>query len=189
MEMSSSATTDVSPENVNIETEEEGPKTGFWGFLRTTGNKILGVMDYIGESVVEALGLDDSKFQYVIDGMDKEEWDKAVVIDRERRLEDAIMDAAEELQNQDKQLQAEGDVEGGEDMDQKKIKEYMDLVRDRVTVEFWNKEIAENPELEREFRQVVPDEIAPIVRPDDNLKCTQNVVNTETEMRMPSDQA
>lgn len=158
--------------------EEEVPepkKTGFWGFVHVTGTKILGGMDYIGETIVGVLGLDDSKFQYVMDGMDKEDWEKAVEIDRERRLEDAIMDAAEELQEQDRQLRAEGggegggDVEGGggEDVEQKKIKDYMNLVRDQVTTDFWEKEIEQNPELEREVRQVVPEEITPIVRPEE----------------------
>jgi hypothetical protein len=163
-------------ENSSAEEVPEQPKTGFWGFIHVTGTKILGVMDYVGETVVGILGLDDSKFQYVMDGMDQEDWEKAVAIDRERRLEDAIMDAAEELQAQDTQLQAEdgGDVEGGGEMEQKKIKEYMNLVKDQVTADFWVKEIQENPEVEREIRQVVPDEITPIVRTEEVFVSVEN---------------
>lgn len=157
---------------------DEAPKTGFWGFM----SKVVGVMDYVGETVVGILGLDDSKFQYVMDGMDKEDWQKAVDIDRERRLEDAIMDAAEELKAQDTQLQSEdgGDMEGGGEVEERKIKEYMNLVRDQVTADFWEKEIQENPELEREIRQVVPDDIEPIVRAED-VK-----VQMEAETTIPS---
>mmetsp|Transcript_15636 Transcript_15636/g.26063 ORF Transcript_15636/g.26063 Transcript_15636/m.26063 type:complete len:212 (-) Transcript_15636:992-1627(-) len=163
--MSATETTPPPETPLNVdETQatEERPKTGVWGFMY----KVLGVMDYVGETVVGIFGLDDSKFQYVMDGMDKEDWQKAVAIDRERRLEDAIMDAAEELQEQDAQLRQQegGDVEGGSDMEEKKIKDYMNLVRDQVTADFWEKEIRENPLLEREVRQVVPDEIAPIAR-------------------------
>ena len=180
MEMPTSTTQNATPQSEEGNAEEP-PKTGVWGFFHRAGARILGVMDYIGESVVEALGLDDSKFQYVIDGMDKEDWEKAVTVDRERRLEDAIMEAAEELQAQDNQLQSEGgDVEGGEDMERKKIKEYMDLVRDRVTTEFWEKEIAENPEVEREIRQVVPDEVSPMDRPEENVVSVENVQLTDT---------
>jgi hypothetical protein len=145
-----------------------------------TGVKILGVMDYIGETVVGILGLDDSKFQYVMDGMDREDWEKAVAIDRERRLEDAILDAAEELQAQDSQLKTEegGDMEGGGDSEEKKIKDYMNMVRDQVTADFWEKEIRENPSVEREIRQVIPDDISPIVRAEETVICSEEVVVT-----------
>ena len=174
---------EISSAPAQEEAVPEPPKTGFWGFMHVTGTKIINVMDYVGETVVGVLGLDDSKFQYVMDGMDKEDWERAVAIDRERRLEDAILDAAEELQAQDSQLQAEGsgegDVEGGGggggDVEQKKIKDYMNLVRDQATAEFWEKEIAEHPEVEREIRQVVPDDITPIVR----LEGTHEVVRSE----------
>jgi hypothetical protein len=160
---------------------EESPETsqtGFWGFMHVTGTKILGVMDYVGETVVGILGLDDSKFQYVMDGMDTDDWEKAVAIDRERRLEDAIMDAAEELRAQDTQLQSEagGDVEGGgSEAEEKKIKEYMNMVRDQVTADFWEKEIRETPQVEREIRQVVPDEVTPIVRTTDAVMSVEEV--------------
>lgn len=158
-----------SPPEVGTSQETSGEevvrsKTGIWGFMQVTGVKILGVMDYVGETVVGVLGLDDSKFQYVMDGMDREDWEKAVLIDRERRLEDAIFDAAEELQKSTVQMREEGgDVEGGA-ADDMTIKEFMNIVREQVTAEFWEKEIQESPEVEREIRQVVPDKVRPMER-------------------------
>lgn len=41
--------------------------------------------------VVSVIGLDDSHFQYVIDGMSEEDWAKAKAIDEQRRLEDIML--------------------------------------------------------------------------------------------------
>ena len=45
-----------------------------WNCAKWTGLKIFNTMDAIGEVVCHVLGLDDSRYQYVIDGMDENDW-------------------------------------------------------------------------------------------------------------------
>ena len=48
-----------------------------WTCARWTGLKVFYTMDYIGEIVCHVLGLDESRYQYVIDGMDENDWRQA----------------------------------------------------------------------------------------------------------------
>ena len=48
-----------------------------WVCARWTGLKVFYTMDYIGEIVCHVLGLDESRYQYVIDGMDENDWRQA----------------------------------------------------------------------------------------------------------------
>lgn len=63
--------------------EPELPAT-VWGIDRAIWNRArllcfsaFYTMEYIGEAVVSALGLDESRYQYVIDGMDERDWEIA----------------------------------------------------------------------------------------------------------------
>ena len=48
-----------------------------WTCAQWTGLKVFYTMDYIGEIVCRVLGLDESRYQYVIDGMDDNDWRQA----------------------------------------------------------------------------------------------------------------
>lgn len=75
-----------------------------WNELRWIGGKILSGMEYIGEGVADVLGLDDSHFQYVLDGMDEEDWEIAIAVANKRKREQ---------QQQDDNLVAASIEEGG----------------------------------------------------------------------------
>jgi hypothetical protein len=51
---------------------------------------MLQVMESIGEVVANLLGLNESKFQYVIDGMTEEEWEVARQVQAERLREEGV---------------------------------------------------------------------------------------------------
>jgi hypothetical protein len=61
-----------------------------WKRLVWVGEKVLGGMEAVGEVVAGILGLDESRFQYVIDGMDKADWQLAVNCENERRVNEHI---------------------------------------------------------------------------------------------------
>ena len=61
-----------------------------WGRIKWVGHKIFLGMEYIGEAVAGVLGLDESRFQYVIDGMNAEDWQAAVDRENQRRAEENI---------------------------------------------------------------------------------------------------
>jgi hypothetical protein len=50
---------------------------------------VLTGMERIGEVVAGVLGLEDSKFQYVIDGMTEEDWKEAIEVNKLREEENA----------------------------------------------------------------------------------------------------
>lgn len=47
-------------------------------------------MEYVGEVMVSLLGLDESRYQYVIDGMTEEDWEIARQV-RDKRLREREM--------------------------------------------------------------------------------------------------
>lgn len=53
-------------------------------------SRVLVVMEYIGETVAGIIGLDESKFQYVIDSMDAEEWRVAEAVHAERLAQEQV---------------------------------------------------------------------------------------------------
>ncbi len=55
--------------------------------LEWFGKKIFDTVEAIGEGVVSVLGLDDSRYQDVLDGMTEEEMEIAERINREREQE------------------------------------------------------------------------------------------------------
>jgi len=58
--------------------------------LQWLGRGVLQVMESIGEVVANLLGLNESKFQYVIDGMTEEEWEVARQVQAERLREEGV---------------------------------------------------------------------------------------------------
>ena len=63
--------------------------TSFFGSLKLWGKKVFSAMEYVGEAVAGVLGIDDSKFQWVMDGMSQEEWEAAQAVAAERQAQDA----------------------------------------------------------------------------------------------------
>ena len=66
------ATTSSSSQSVL--TDQTTLAARIWTCAKWTGLKIFNTMDAIGEVVCHVLGLDDSRYQYVIDGMDENDW-------------------------------------------------------------------------------------------------------------------
>ena len=63
-----------------------------WNELRWIGGKILSGMEYVGEGVAGVLRLDESHFQYVLDGMDEEDWEIAIAVANKRKREQQHQD-------------------------------------------------------------------------------------------------
>ena len=81
--------------------------------LSWVGTKMLAAADYVGEGVANILGLNESKFQYVIDGMSAEDWKIARQIHENRKEADAVAEltlAASALELGD----CNRSIEGGE---------------------------------------------------------------------------
>ena len=68
-----------------------------WKGLKSLGLNIFAALQNVGEGVADFLGLNDSKFQYVIDTMTEEDWRKAEEVDKTRRrqLGEVIVDEEE----------------------------------------------------------------------------------------------
>jgi hypothetical protein len=76
------STASSSEENA-VGTAPEQPGT-VWGIDRAIWDRarllcfsVFYTMEYIGETVVSVLGLDESRYQYVMDGMDERDWEVA----------------------------------------------------------------------------------------------------------------
>jgi hypothetical protein len=71
------------------EGEKLSVKTRMWHYAVAALGKGLECAEFVGEVVSHALGLHESHYQYVIDGMSKEDWEKAKKVqeDRERQWE------------------------------------------------------------------------------------------------------
>lgn len=54
--------------------------------LSLLGSSILSGMEYVGEIVADVLGLDDSKFQDIIDNMTEEDWKVAIEVNNSYSL-------------------------------------------------------------------------------------------------------
>lgn len=67
-----------------------------WDSMRWLGGKALEGIEYIGETVASIIGLDDSRFQYVIDGMDENDWETARKVDSERKKEEQTEEEAKQ---------------------------------------------------------------------------------------------
>lgn len=50
---------------------------------------MLGVVDYVGETVATFMGLNESRYQYVIDTMDERDWEEARRVQALRAAQDA----------------------------------------------------------------------------------------------------
>eukprot|EP01041_Mallomonas_annulata_P014234 gene14234-30284_t len=55
-----------------------------WSSVVYYATKVFHTLEYIGEVVADILGLNDSKYQWVIDGMDEEDWKAAREIQAKR---------------------------------------------------------------------------------------------------------
>jgi hypothetical protein len=64
--------------------------------LSRIGLKLFNIVEYIGESVVSFLGIDDSMFQDVLDNMTEEEMKLACEVDFERQEEYRMLYAAQQ---------------------------------------------------------------------------------------------
>ena len=71
------------------------------------GRTLFYGMEQVGEAFVAVLGLDDSRYQDVLDGMSEEEMTIAVAINKEREEEYAEHERKLKLKE-------DGDIEGGE---------------------------------------------------------------------------
>ena len=54
------------------------------------GKHVFHRLEIIGEAVAEYIGLNDSRFQHIIDGMSEEEWQQALEVNRQREEENRI---------------------------------------------------------------------------------------------------
>ena len=74
--------------------------------LQWLGRGVLQVMESIGEVVANLLGLNESKFQYIIDGMSEEEWEVARQVQAERLREEGMSAQDVETAMEQQQLEA-----------------------------------------------------------------------------------
>lgn len=79
---------DATIENNNDNTSSA--ESSLWTRMVWMGERILAGMEYVGEGVAGVLGLDESRFQYVLDGMDREDWEQAVATENARRAAENI---------------------------------------------------------------------------------------------------
>jgi len=59
------------------------------GPLRILGSGLYFIAEYIGEQVASLIGLNESKFQYVIDSMSEEDWEVARQVHAQREARKA----------------------------------------------------------------------------------------------------
>mmetsp|Transcript_14551 Transcript_14551/g.21922 ORF Transcript_14551/g.21922 Transcript_14551/m.21922 type:complete len:160 (+) Transcript_14551:160-639(+) len=151
---------------MSTETEPQSP---FWESIVTIGKHILGGMEYVGEIVVSVFGLDDSKFQDVMDGMTEEDWEYARQVEKERKLDDAILEAMEALARQKTGVAAEDDVSL-----ECLTAEEKALIRSQVTDQFLVTEMSSNSNLPEE-QAIVRDEECGDVALQDGAVCLQDI--------------
>jgi hypothetical protein len=60
-----------------------------WEGITWAINKLIGGAEYVGEIVANVIGLNESKFQYVMDSMTEEEWAEARRINDLRQAQDS----------------------------------------------------------------------------------------------------
>lgn len=59
--------------------------------------KVFHVLEYIGECVAHMIGLNESRYQWVLDTMDEDDWAVARAVQAKRDREDAITDEAKSV--------------------------------------------------------------------------------------------
>lgn len=67
-----------------VETNYSGIFVASWENIQWVGMTIFEGMESIGEVVSNVLGLNESRVQYVIDGMTEDDWDRAIAIKNQR---------------------------------------------------------------------------------------------------------
>lgn len=82
-----------------------------WKGLKSLGLNIFTMLQNVGEGVADFLGLNDSKFQYVIDAMTEEDWRKAREVDKSRRRQLGEVIVEEEVDGDDLEAPTEEKVE------------------------------------------------------------------------------
>ena len=65
--------------------EENNGSRKIWKGLSSIGSSLLFGMEYVGEIIADVLGLDDSKFQDVIDSMTEEDWRIAIQVTKTKK--------------------------------------------------------------------------------------------------------
>lgn len=63
-------------------------KMNFWESLVWMKNKTISGVEFVGECVASAIGLDESRFQEQLDGMTEEEWNYALKVQEQREEEE-----------------------------------------------------------------------------------------------------
>ena len=74
-------------DGANPEGENLSARTRAWHYGVSFLGRALYYAEFVGEVVAHALGLNESRYQYVIDGMSKEDWEKAKAVDEKRTRE------------------------------------------------------------------------------------------------------
>ena len=67
---------------------DSGATNAFLRGLQWVGLRLLFGAEFVGEIVANVLGLNESKFQYVIDGMSEEDWEVAREVQAQREREE-----------------------------------------------------------------------------------------------------
>ena len=73
------------------------------------GKKVFDTIEYVGEGVVSVLGLDDSRYQDVLDNMTEDEMARAQQVNAEREVESRLRQMMLEAQEEGKTADVEQD--------------------------------------------------------------------------------
>ena len=84
--MAVGGTTDTSTADA-ARTRRQEMMSNTWEAIKSTSWRIFVVLQDVGEVVASVLGLNDSKFQYVIDNMSEEDWRVAREVNRRREAQ------------------------------------------------------------------------------------------------------
>lgn len=75
-------------------------RTKMWHRSVAVLGKMLYVAEYAGEVIAQVFGLNESRYQYVMDNMTKEDWEKAQKVNEEREKEWADFRAQQEVEKE-----------------------------------------------------------------------------------------
>ena len=80
--------------------EEISLRTRAWHRTVSTLGGLLWYAEYAGEVIASVFGLNQSRYQYVMDSMDKEDWERARKVNEEREREWAQFNAEKEMEKE-----------------------------------------------------------------------------------------
>lgn len=87
-EGSAAENAEATPSSGAGEAPSSGASNSFLRGLQWVGLRLLFGAEFVGEIVANMLGLNESKFQYVIDGMSEEDWKVAREVQAQRDREE-----------------------------------------------------------------------------------------------------